>query len=430
MGRLMAAAREMALLPPAGGWMSGYAARVVPSVGTHDALMAHAVLLDDGENKLAIVSCDLIGFTPAAVADMRRRIAAQSTIAAKHILIACTHTHSGPASMPFRGVLGYVDEQWLMGAQDSIVALVAGLDTKLMPAQWAHAATRVDGIGYNRQDQARPIDNELHAIAISTTEGAPLVTIANYATHAVVLGPNNLLFSGDFPGATARQLQQQQGGIGIYLQGTCGDVDPAINRDRGWATGTFADCEEIGRRLAIAAGESLSHAPWNHEMRLCMEQRMVEIPLDPPPSVEALGALVAGFEAERLQAQREPANPIQEQTALAMLGWAKEMEQAIQAHTVAQALIAEMFVVDVGDLCIIGVPFETYSDIGMRIKQALAPKPVFLVGYANGLYGYCPSRWAKEQGGYGPDSSARWFPELLTAIGYGADERLIGVGVS
>ncbi len=429
MGKLWASAGEVGLEPPVGGWMTGFAARIRPSIARHDPLMARAVLLDDGETKLAIVSCDLIGFTPLAVAEMRRRIAARSDIPEAHILICCTHTHSGPASMPFRGALGHVDMDWLGRAQDKIVELVAGLPANLVPARVGYGSARVPGIGYNRQDEARPIDEALCAVAVDGADGLAIATLVNYATHAVVLGPSNLAYSGDFPGEVARQVQALRGGVGLYLQGACGDVDPLVYRQRGWGSGTFEDAQQIGQRLAGVAAELLSDAPRADEVRLRVRSKTIPIPLDPPPSGDALAALVAGFEADRERARAE-SNTVDEQVALAMLGWAGELARALEAGTVPQTVPAELFVAGINELRIVGVPLEAYSDIGLGVKAGLSPLPALFVGYANGLIGYCPTRWAKDQGGYGPDSSARWFAGLLTAIGYGADELIIREGVA
>ncbi len=430
MATFYASAAEIDLTPPVGGWMTGFAARVAPTTGIHDPLMARALLLDAGHSRLAIVSCDLLGFAPQAVAAMRRRIAQQSAIPAENVLIACTHTHSGPASMPLRGILGCVDAAWLAAAQDKIVDLVAGLPAHLAPALFAHGAVDVPGIGYNRQDQAHPVDSELRALAFETADGRAIATVVHYATHAVVLGPSNLLYSGDFPGAAARHLARLRGGIGLYLQGACGDVDPTVNRDRGWGTGTFADCERIGERLASAAIKALEHRPRTADLALCLVHKTLSIPLDPPPSPEALAAMVSGFEADLHRAQGDPPDLVQQQVATAMLRWAAELQHALDAGAVPRSLQAELFLADLNDLRLAGVPFEPYGDIGAGIKGALAPRPAFLVGYANGLHGYCPSRWAKDQGGYGPDSSARWFSGLLTAIGYGADDLIVAESIS
>ena len=117
MGELTASVDKVDLAPPIGSFMTGFAARIHPATGTHDPIMARAVLLDNGDTQFAIVSCDPIGFTPAAVAEMRARIAERSNIPGQNVLICCTHTHSGPASMPMRGALGQVNNNWLDLAQ-------------------------------------------------------------------------------------------------------------------------------------------------------------------------------------------------------------------------------------------------------------------------------------------------------------------------
>jgi len=224
-----ASAAQVDLNPAVGSWMTGFAARTVPTTGMHDPIMAHAVLLDDGKTRLAIVACDVIGFTPAAIADMRHRIAKKSAVPPVNILISCTHTHSGPVTMPFRGVMGRLDHDWLAEAQHKIVDLVVGLHDDLKPALFAHAAATVTGIGYNRQDQTHNPDDEIVVVAIDGAGdaegnvGEPIATLINYATHPVVLGPSNLQFSADFPGELARCIASQRGGICLYLQGACGD---------------------------------------------------------------------------------------------------------------------------------------------------------------------------------------------------------------
>jgi len=430
MGQLLACASEVNLAPPARGWMTGFAARVAPSAGVHDALMARAVLLDDGARRVAIISCDLLGWAPNAAGAMRRRIGERASLPAGNVLIACTHTHSGPACMPLRGVMGYVDEGWLSAAQDKIVALVGGMAARLAPARLSWAKTTVRGMGYNRQDQAHPIDETAVAIGIEASEpragegSRRIATLINYATHAVVLGPQNLLYSGDFPGAAARQLAARRGGVGIYLQGTCGDVDPLVYRDRGWGTGDFADTEEMGDRLAAAAQAALDEAAGTSQVELAAAQRMVRVPLDAPPTDVELQGIVADLKRQQQQGH-EAGNAVQEGVALAMLDWADRLKESLATGTLPQSLEFEISAVRLNELRIIGIPFETYSDIGLAIKRNVEPLQGVVVGYSNGLYGYFPTRWAKDQGGYGADTSCRWFPTLLTPIGRGADDILI-----
>ena len=252
----------------------------------------------------------------------------------------------------------------------------------------------------------------------------PIATLLNYGTHPVVLGPSNLLFSADYPGEAVGCIAQSRGGIGMFLQGTCGDVDPVVYHERGWGSGTFDDTRQMGEQLCNAALRALADAPRAGEVSLQVTSKILEIPLDAPPTAEALATLTAGFEADRQKAA-QAGDVMQEQIALAMLDWSRELNQAMADDTLPQTLPSELFVAGINDVRIIGMPFETYTDIGLALKRNLQPLKVIFAGYANGLYGYCPTAWAKDQGGYGADTSCRWFPRLLTAVGYGAEELIV-----
>ena len=75
----------------------------------HDDLFAHALVLESGARTLAMVSLDLIVLPERHVAAARERIAARAGIPPAAVLIACTHTHSGPATT---GLLGVDGRMW------------------------------------------------------------------------------------------------------------------------------------------------------------------------------------------------------------------------------------------------------------------------------------------------------------------------------
>ncbi len=386
--------------------------------------MARAALLHSDSGGLLLVSLDVLGLGPSDAADLRARISAATGVPRSGILICCTHTHSGPAMKLSRKALVTVNEVWRAEAFNRIVILAGDLPHRLQSARFAHGSTRVPGIGYNRQDGSHAVDDELVAMTLESTSGEAIAAVVNYAAHAVVLGPRNLLLSADYPGAVARQLKDTRGGIGMFVQGACGDVDPAVNRDRGWGTGTFDDCDRIGSRLAGAACAALADTPRTDQVPLRSAVRTIQMPLDPPPTPDDLAALAAGFEAE-LAAARSNENEVAVQNAQAMLEWASAMGEAIRAGTVPSSVAAEVMVGRMGDMWVVGVPFEPYADISLRIKERLGPLRTLFAGYANGVIGYLAARWAKEQGGYGPDTSCRWGRGLLTGLGVGGDDILV-----
>ena len=64
--------------------------------GVHDDLMAKALVLDNTETKVALVSLDMGALSAKYVRETRNRIERQTDIAGKNVLIGCTHTHSAP----------------------------------------------------------------------------------------------------------------------------------------------------------------------------------------------------------------------------------------------------------------------------------------------------------------------------------------------
>ena len=421
---LTASSGKADLAPPAGCWLAGYAARVEPSVALHDPIGARAVLLDDGISRLAMVSCDLIGFSPRTDAELRRRIAAAASIPAEGVLICCTHTHSSPASMALSGVMGKVDLAWSEAAGERIVKLVAGLADKLVPARLAHAGATVGGIGYNRQDRNRPFNEELGVVAVQAPDGAPIATLINYHTHAVVLGADNLLISADFPGAATVCLEKLRGGVAMYIQGSCGDVDPIAATQRRSYADIFGEVERIGRRLAEAAAEALRGAAFSDSPRICVAAKEIAVPLAALPSAGEIAAAEEKHLA-MIHDARAKANKAMESWAAITLDRLAEQKKAMAMGNAPTSIPARLTVAAVGDLRVVAMPFETYGDVAAAIGQSLRPSRTIFAGYANGLYGYVYPAWAWRQGGYGPAESHRCFPDLLTPIAQGADELLI-----
>jgi hypothetical protein len=326
--------------------------------------------------------------------------------------------------MPFRGVLGHMNVPWWERAKDKIVAMAAALPRKLRKARLRIASTQVTGISYNRQDRARPIDTELLALAVDGGRGGTIATVANFAVHPVTLSHSNLKLSGDVPGEVSRQLAAEAGGIGLYLQGACGDVNPSVDLKRGWGNGTFADAAAMGRRLADAALRALKTAEPERAVRLRSADVTIALPLDRAPSLKRLDGLLADFQ-QRLDQARAAGDVAEQGFALSFMRWSAELRAALLTKTLPREQQMTMWSAAINDVRLLALPLEPYSDIALGFKRAVLPERGCVVGYANGLIGYCASDWAKAQGGYGPDEASRWFPEQLLPIGRGAVDRIV-----
>ncbi len=93
---LKAGAAKIDITPPVGYAMWGYGARHdSPSVGVLDPLLARALVLGVGNEKIALVSLDL-GRAPPRQSTQAIRAKVKDAAGIEHIFLCASHTHHGP----------------------------------------------------------------------------------------------------------------------------------------------------------------------------------------------------------------------------------------------------------------------------------------------------------------------------------------------
>ena len=66
------------------------------STGTSDPLEARAIVFRQGDLSAAFVVCDLITVASDLTVEVRKRVQKRTGIPSEHIVVAATHTHTGP----------------------------------------------------------------------------------------------------------------------------------------------------------------------------------------------------------------------------------------------------------------------------------------------------------------------------------------------
>lgn len=427
--KLLAAAGKVELIPPAGARLGGFGCRFEAVAGSLDPLYARLLVLEQGGLRVVWVSCDMLGFSTAQDRAFRERIGAVTSVPADQVLITCTHTHSAPNGTPMRGPSGAVDERWLSsGVFGRVAAVAAGLLAELRPvAEIETGVQTVSGLGYNRQDAKCPIDERVQSATLLDSDRRVIAALINYALHPVVIGETNLKSSADFPGYLCSTVERQLGGTALFVNGSCGDVDPISYRDLGRHAGDGDMIATIGRTIAHAALKSLKPSP-AAESGLSVRSMKLQIPLDPPEAEVVVRRLRDEFARAAGPANPLPRDPVA-RGAMFQLAWAEELLEAHKNKRVPESLDVTLTALRIGPVNVVTFPFEIYSAIGLAIRQQLAAQFVMIAAYTGGLIGYVTTTLAKKQGGYGAALSHRFFPELLTPIGAGTDELLINAGI-
>ncbi len=405
---LWAGAARIDITPTVGVDLAGFLMRDGPSVGIHDPVYARALALDDGQTQALIIACDLLGLEVAFVDRIRRQIEHETGIPGAHIMIAASHTHAAPASIFLRRC-GAVDPGWMADLARKLRRVARTAASSRRPSQMATTAVAGPDVSHNRRQPGGPIDPELGIARVDDTEGRPLAALLVFGCHPVAGGPGNRLISADYPGVLVDGLERATGATVLFANGACGDVNPsAVVGTRRELRRSFALVEMVGHSLTDAAATAWMGLAPSRPAPLRVASRSLSLPLQPVPAIAQLAELAATYREEMAHTVDEPSGE-RYRVAAAMLDWAETTLKSRRAGDVPDHVTAEIQVIALGDLALVGVPGELFAELGLAIKRAAALPRTLVLSYTNGNLGYIPTRAAYAQGGYEVDTAYRYY---------------------
>jgi neutral ceramidase len=369
------------ITPPVSHEMGGYSARKGNSTGTHDPLYATIIVIESGTQSLAIVTADLRSFVSTRVGDLaKQRYGIATTI------ISVSHTHSGPLTWELRS-------PWYAQAEDKMVDAIGkavGSNKAAMFPATIEFATGSVTLGFNRRKivdgkatmwwrneeklPSHPVDPTLSALVIKDADAKTRAVLVNYACHPSILGPDNLQYSADYPGAMKRYVESQiPGALCAFVQGGAGDINPY--RDKEPVATAFQQVEETGQQLGKAVVAIL------------------------PKAKPVTGAMLTRSEVLDVKNRFKPTEKIS-------IGWTAGVISNGGGN---------------GSFCFAAFPGEPFVDhqITFREKSECTASMLFGYSYSTGgtWAGYMPTILAAVEGGYGADYN--------TTVEVGTGERLV-----
>ncbi len=403
-----------------GGWQP------IPATHIHDELHARCLVLDDGAVKLAIVLCDNVGI-PQDVFDLAKELIFQATGLAKtHMLMAATHTHSATTALlaakviqeqeltdyqrflarrisdgvrralnqlePARIGWGSVDEpsevfnrRWFVNDAALLTNPFGGVDrVRMNPPRGSAALDRPAG----------PTDPEISFISVQSLQGRPIALLANYSLHYVG-GVRSGDVSADYFGYFANFIEKKLGAaeqtppfVGILSNGTSGDVnninfpEPSKRKYE-----KYEKMQEVADKVARRVHEAHQRLKFHDWVELgAVETNLVLEVRKPTPEMlkhfEQVASTENGEARTRHRRERIYAERI-----------AKLREAPDNIRVPLQA-------VRIGDLGIAAIPFETFAETGLELKDRSPFDHTFTIELANGSFGYLPTPDQHRLGGY------------------------------
>ncbi len=323
-----------------------------PSVGVHDPIRIRSLVLDGGATRVLWLTADLVGIDPTLVAEVVGRLA-RAGLEYSAVIVAASHTHSGPGAYARSALFGVIAVDRLSHAvRDSIVGALdraARLaEAGKGPARVAVGRAEVTGIAESRVQG--PLDTDLGVLKVTTAAGRPIALVWNYAIHGTALGRENFQLSGDLMADASRRLEHDIGAPALFVNGAVGDVSP---RPRGWPGVAAA-----GQALAAGARAAWATARPEPSARLEVVTERVMLPL---PSASLRNCVADWI----------PSN--------VSVGLARSLPSE-----------SEVIALAVGATAWVTIPGELETRLGLDVKAAAGPRfrHVFIAGVANDYLGY------------------------------------------
>ena len=380
------------LTPPLGVELAGYGyylGRCAESV--RDPLYARALLLEEGSTRVLMINCDLLGLS-RAVCEKVFVYAAALGIAREHVLITSIHTHTGPCIKYHEGC-GFVNDAYVATVAPRICQAVdaafADLD-EVTNLEYVCAPFDGDHI-YNRTIENGPVDRYVRGFRFTRENKLPIAAVSA-ACHGVFRGRVTAV-SADFAGEVCRLLDQQEM-QSIYLNGLCGDIDPTKQDDA--LLDSFAQlvADRFNQpRISIEPSLSAGTLPFTLQL----------MPVTTEDIHEAAKQAVLSAGGEHMPAAR------------VALIWEREMMEKFD-HLNTQEEITAKYIL-LGGVPIIALPFEGFTQIGMEIRQLCGRQDALVLGCAEELLGYLPTRDDITRGTYAALESTFLYKRLPVVPG-------------
>ncbi|RRA98007.1 neutral/alkaline non-lysosomal ceramidase N-terminal domain-containing protein [Larkinella rosea] len=416
-----AGAAQVDITPPLGTLINGdfitHYARFI-----HDPLFAKALVLQQGDTRVALVIVDICAMPRDFLDAVKIRIQDETGLLPQNVLIASTHTHAagsiaslllGAADLPYRQKLpGLLVESVKMASQNLRPAKIGfgAVDVPehvvcrrffMKEGYVAHnpVSGGVDGVktnpfGDEQQIDRRvvPVDPQVGFLAVKGSDDQWISLLANYSLHYVGDWENGTItadYFGVFSNEIGRLLNAGPAFVGMMSNGTSGEANiwDFLDPDR-YPKAHFAKSDLIGKAIAGKVFEALQTIDWQDNPVLSAQYADVETGVRKPSAeeLEAATLLVAETHYENIQ-----------HLDMDVLRRIYAREQVL-LNDYPDINVFPVQAIRIGDGQIGALGGEFFAETGLRLKENRSP--YFTITMANGYIGYIPPAHEIERGGY------------------------------
>lgn len=362
--------------------------------GQEGKLRAVAVVLEKQPfGKLAIVACNVLMLTRDLLDPVVADIEQTTGIPGASVLINCTHTHHAPSTAVIHGYGR--DETFCRTVQRGILKAVQAANASLSPDNcrfFFHLGEEKtvgqnsrmlldDGEVYwvgSRDGFVRPtgpFDPELPVLAFRDSADKLRALLFNHSTHTIG-GRQAGKRSPGFYGLAAQELEAQFGSVACYLEGASGSTHNLI-----------LSGDEAANRIEQAVQKALGQAKPRAAAKLAARKRPFSFKVrqfDEAAEDEAVGRYCRKYLGAPGKGVVQVFRDMRKTLA---------PQRGQERQTWLQVLL-------IGEVAIVGVPGELFTQLGLDIKNRSPFRYTAVAELANDWIGYLPNLEAHKLGGY------------------------------
>ena len=415
---------QRSITPPEPIWMAGYAARTKPSAGKVHDLWVKAVAFQDPDGRKAVLASVEVCGLPRDISNaIRDELKTKLGFERGQIVLASTHTHSGPVvgtnlqpMYPLDPQQQKVVDDYAVFLKKQVVAACAEAVQDLTSATISYGFGRC-GFAMNRRENAErdseklrgelklkgPVDHEvpvLRADLVYRNGKHQTAIIYGYACHCTTLDFNKLC--GDYAGFASAAIERANpGAIALYIPGCGGDQNPAPRR-------TLPLAREHGEKLAWSVASVLA-GPLTvvaKDSAFLSNYEEINLPFAAPPTREKLEADLKSKDgstsrrAKMLLAQLDRDGKLTSVYPYPITVW--------RLDTLTRVFLGG----------------EVTVDYSLRLKRNLDSSRLWVSAYCNAVMCYIPSQRVLKEGGYEGATSMIYYGQP-TVWADGIEERII-----
>ena len=230
----------------------------------HDPIMARAVVMADGDEKIAFVSVDVVGLFLPSVERVRDKLPGF-----KYVLVSATHNHEGPDTLGLWGpspVQSGIDPDYLKKVEAGCVDAVKAADKDRKPAAVRIGSARDADLLH---DNRLPVVKHDEIVVLHFRDAKtdkPLGVLVQWNCHPESLASKNTEITADYIYYTVKYLRESQKCPVAYFTGTVGGLMTTLGllvkdeKGKELADGTFEKAERYGQLVGKLAEKALKDA--------------------------------------------------------------------------------------------------------------------------------------------------------------------------